>query len=84
MNNIAKHAKASLVEISLTQEDSKLFMIISDNGIGFMPDKQQSKRDEHKKWGLLNLKERAESIGGKLQIASQPGSGTKITVEIPL
>ena len=82
LTNIAKHAQASQVVINLSQGAGILRMTIADDGIGFNPLAQISDRGR-KSWGLLNLKERAESIGGQMQIESQLGSGTRLTVEVP-
>jgi signal transduction histidine kinase len=58
-------------------------MIISDDGIGFdlLALKTESGR---KSWGLLNIRERAEAIGGDIQIETQPGQGTRVMVDVPL
>ena len=82
LTNIAKHAQASQVTIALTQESDVLQMSISDNGVGFNPLDSKINTDR-KRWGLLNLRERAEAIGGQLRIESQPGKGTRVIVEVP-
>ena len=76
LNNIAKHAKASLVEINVWFTTKGLKLSIRDNGCGFDPTKEKS--SDH--FGLKMMRERAESIGAVLNIYSQPGSGTEISV----
>lgn len=83
LTNIAKHAQASQATITISQEPGVLRMSISDNGIGFNPLALQP-HDDHKRWGLLTLRERAETIGGGLRIESQPGAGTQVIVEVPV
>ncbi len=76
MNNIAKHAKASLVEIDVRFIPKGLEITIRDNGCGFEPTRAASA--DH--FGLQMMRERAESIGAVLDVFSQPGSGTEIII----
>ena len=76
LNNIAKHAKASLVEINLKHEDASIELSIRDNGRGFDP--EQPAATGH--YGLSMLRERAEAAGIQLSITSQPGQGTELTL----
>ncbi len=76
LNNIAKHAKASLVEINLHITPKDIKMSIHDNGCGF--DTSLSTPSGH--YGLKMIHEYAEAIGAVVSISSQPGSGTEITV----
>ncbi len=75
LNNIAKHAKASQVEINLTQEAAVIEMRIRDNGKGFDTQKTFSGH-----YGLGMMQERAEAVGALLTISSQPGQGTELTI----
>ncbi len=73
MNNIAKHSKADLVNISLMEKkDNRIELVIEDNGIGF--DMESIKKG----LGLGSMRERAELSGGTLDIESVAGKGTKI------
>ena len=77
LNNIAKHAKASKVEIYeiyLKQEDTAIELRIRDDGRGFDPEQTTSGH-----YGLSMMRERAEAVGALLSIASQPGHGTELT-----
>ncbi len=76
LNNIAKHAKASLVEINLKHEDASIELSIHDDGKGFDP--EQPAASGH--YGLSMMKERAEAVGVLLSITSQPGHGTELTL----
>ncbi|NJN82295.1 MAG: PAS domain S-box protein [Caldilineaceae bacterium] len=73
LNNVAKHAEATQVEISFTEDASGLRLCIQDDGRGFDP---QNILEGH--MGLTIMGERAAKIGGKLQIQSRPGQGTEI------
>ena len=77
LNNIAKHAEASKVEIYeiyLKQEDVALELRIRDDGRGFDPEQTTSGH-----YGLSMMRERAEAVGALLSITSQPGHGTELT-----
>jgi PAS domain S-box-containing protein len=76
LNNIAKHAKASQVEIDLKQEETVIEMRIHDDGKGF--DTNQSFPGGH--YGLGMMRERAEAVGALLSITSQPGHGTELKI----
>ncbi|WP_419700293.1 sensor histidine kinase [Mucilaginibacter sp. NFX135] len=80
LNNVIKHAQASLIELSLTEKDGQLTLEVSDNGIGF---EMSSGRSVHEGMGLKNISRRARLIGGNTTIRSIPGSGTTITIHIP-
>jgi PAS domain S-box-containing protein len=78
LNNIAKHAKASLVEIDVLhcKQPKQLELHIRDNGRGFDP--AQPSPSGH--YGLGMMRERAETVGASLNVTSQPGEGTDITL----
>jgi signal transduction histidine kinase len=80
LNNISKHANASVVDVILVPRESGTVLIIEDNGIGFDPDEQ---RRDGGGMGLLGMSERAALIGGKLEIESAKGRGTTIFVTVP-
>jgi len=82
LNNVAKHASASQVTISLIHEDGMLDLAIADDGVGFDP-MQVPETTERGGWGLGTMGERAEAAGGHLTIESQPGQGTRLVVRLP-
>jgi two-component system nitrate/nitrite sensor histidine kinase NarX len=73
--NIAKHSKASQVEINLKQEGPTIELSIRDDGQGF--DTQQSFSGHY---GLSMMRERAEAVGAMFSVDSQPGHGTELTI----
>ena len=75
LNNVAKHAEASSVEIVLKQDESSVELNIRDNGKGFDPEQIESGH-----YGLSMMHERAEAVGVQLSIISQPGKGTELTI----
>lgn len=75
LNNVVKHAEASSVEIFLEQDDTSITLIIRDDGKGFDPDQILSGH-----YGLSMMRERADAIGARFEIVSQPGQGTELTL----
>ena len=84
VNNIIRHANAGSVTIVLQLSKGLVQLGIEDDGIGFDP--QHASRDavELQKLGLLGIRERAELLGGQVQIESAPEKGTRLQVSIPL
>jgi len=80
INNIIQHAKATRIEIELRQEDAKMTLMISDNGIGFPVAETSAKRSG---MGIGNILRRAKMIDGQATISSAPGTGTQIKITIP-
>jgi len=75
LNNVAKHAKASQVEIDLKQDGAVIELRIRDDGQGFDPKQILSGH-----YGLSMMRERAEAAGALLSVTSQPGHGTELTI----
>ena len=82
LTNVARHARASRVEVSLQKLPDGIGMKIKDDGKSF-----QVERTLHakvgKSLGLLGMRERLEMVGGKLNVTSVPGQGTTISAQIP-
>ncbi len=84
LNNVRKHAKASLATITLTFQENRLDMLVSDNGNGFDVKEAAARAGGKGSLGLMSMRERANLIGASLNIESKPGRGTNIRVEVPL
>jgi signal transduction histidine kinase len=82
LNNTLKHAQASTVTITLRAFDSRVILEIADNGIGFDPQDSELRGLREAGMGLKNMQERTALMGGKIEIYSKPGKGTRVTVEI--
>jgi len=76
LNNVARHAKASQVEIDVQHEPSGLELHIRDDGRGF--DTAEQRPPGH--YGLSMMRERAETVGALLTVTSQPGHGTELVI----
>jgi signal transduction histidine kinase len=88
LNNVVKHAGASEARIQIAVESKELILTIEDNGKGFLQDGAQNgdqkiaagcQRD-----GLGNMRKRVESIGGRMELDSGPGRGTRVELTITL
>ncbi len=78
LQNVAKHApEATAVAIALSRNGDLRFEVC-DDGEGFVPDKVPPGD------GLMNMRDRMASVGGKLEIRSAPGSGTTVVGTIPV
>ncbi|MBU2498134.1 MAG: PAS domain-containing sensor histidine kinase [Proteobacteria bacterium] len=82
--NIVKHAKASNAKIRIKREGDQIIIKVKDDGVGFDPSKLGSHLQEKGGYGLFSIRERFESVGGKVMIESRPGSGCCVTLLAPL
>jgi signal transduction histidine kinase len=80
LTNVARHAGASLVEVSLGRVNGHLRLRVRDNGRGFDPAAPRRPNA----FGLTGLRERAHLVGGQVSLETAPGRGTTIEVSIPL
>jgi signal transduction histidine kinase len=76
--NVQKHARAGSVTVTLSYMDDELMLDIRDDGRGFDAGMRAPG------FGLHGMKERAEALGGRLDIESAPGEGTTIAIQVPL
>jgi len=79
LTNVARHAEAKKVKVSLAKKNDELVLSIEDDGQGF----DQFETASKKTLGVLGMEERSEMMGGNYQINSQPGMGTVVTVSVP-
>jgi signal transduction histidine kinase len=80
LQNIVNHARAKRVSVALTLQKGNLGLTVADDGVGFDPKAVKGRGG----LGLIGMEERAHLVNGKLSIASQPGRGTRIALEVPL
>jgi signal transduction histidine kinase len=81
LTNVAKHAYASKVTLTLKEVDGKITLTITDDGVGFNPG-DINKIAYSKGLGLIGMRERTEALGGNISVSSSPGKGTRIIVEV--
>jgi PAS domain S-box-containing protein len=80
LTNVAKHAQASRVEMTVARSDGAVALTVRDNGRGFALEEPRKPNS----FGLMGLRERAYALGGTVDIWSRSGEGTKIDVRIPV
>ena len=79
LTNIARHAKATKVNVEIMKQKHQLMVTIKDNGIGFLHE-----NIENGKFGILGMRERANFCQGELNIKSHEGCGTTVLIQIPI
>jgi len=85
LNNIKKHAKASHVVVKLSQDDSRIVLVVDDNGEGFsFAGRFTGDELDRLRLGPISIKERTRTVSGLLTVESSPGHGARLTVEVPL
>jgi len=82
VTNAVKHARPAQVEVSLEFASDELRLRIRDDGRGFNPQGPDGAKACH--LGLIGIRERTKSLGGKLSLGSQPGKGTEVVVTVSL
>jgi signal transduction histidine kinase len=82
LNNVRKHAGARHVEIGVQASEGQLHVVVSDDGVGFDP--LAVRRWGGGGFGLAGMRERAQLLGGRAEIAGVPGRGTTVRVSIPV
>ena len=78
LSNVARHARARHVEVTLTAEDGALEVTVRDDGVGFNVERLRTSL------GLVGMGERADFAGGRLDIESAAGAGTTLRARFPL
>jgi signal transduction histidine kinase len=78
VTNILRHAKAETVSVELYTDGGNLVLAVEDDGAGFEPGQRAAGA------GIVGMRERAELVGGRLDLDSEPGLGTHVRLEIPL
>ncbi|MCG7409819.1 sensor histidine kinase [Paenibacillus sp. ACRRX] len=80
MANVVKHAQARQVTLTMQEADSRIVLVVADDGRGF----DMNKTAHGGSYGLSTMRERVDKLGGHMDLVSQPGAGTTIRVYIPL
>ena len=84
MTNIGKYAQAYSLTLAVTQKEDRILFRLADDGQGFNVDQVMARESTRRGLGLVAMKERGRILGGKLNIKSQPGKGTEITLSVPI
>jgi signal transduction histidine kinase len=79
LQNALRHSAAERIDVRLEARNGRLRLAVSDDGVGFDADAPALRA---RRLGLTSMEERARSLGGRLEIASQPGEGTTVSLEV--
>jgi signal transduction histidine kinase len=83
--NVKKHAQATHVVVKLWQNETRVVLVVDDNGEGFsFAGRFTGDELDRLRLGPISIKERSRSVGGILTVESTPGHGSRLTVEVPL
>jgi signal transduction histidine kinase len=80
LTNVAKHARATKVEVEVRPQGDHLLLRVQDDGIGFRPTAPRRPQS----LGLVGLRERAQLLRGEVRVDSSPGGGTRVEARIPI
>jgi len=81
--NVAKHAQTDCAQVKIARTaEGQVHIEVSDNGVGFDPDKMQDHEDSAGGFGLFSIHQRLAVLGGRLQVDSSPGKGTRMTIQV--
>lgn len=83
-SNVLKHAQASHVALEMTYQQQMVKITVTDNGVGFAANNIDRKITKGSHYGLIGMRERVELLEGRLDIQSDIGAGTKISMVIPI
>ncbi len=84
LTNAAKHAQAGLVKVNLGRDSRKVQLSVRDDGQGFDWQGRRLENSRPAGIGLLGMQERFELLGGRLEVKSRPGKGTRLTAQVPV
>ena len=79
LSNAVKNGRASRVDVRLVVEDEAVVLVVSDNGRGF----SEAEMQPHMGHGLINMRDRAHSVGGSLSLQSVETGGAEVRVNVP-
>ncbi|MEP7133549.1 MAG: sensor histidine kinase [Chloroflexota bacterium] len=82
--NSARHSGAQSARLCLTVTDEEVYLVVSDEGIGFDPTIALSRSQNREHFGLHGMQERARAMGGDCEIVSQPDAGARIMINLPI
>ncbi|MGW3963692.1 sensor histidine kinase [Amycolatopsis sp. NPDC005003] len=83
LTNVAKHARANRVSLTLSYMEDLVTLDVLDDGVGFRPDADRAGGSGDGGFGLAGMRQRVQLLAGRLDVESEPGGGTAITVTVP-
>jgi signal transduction histidine kinase len=84
LTNVRKHAHAHRIEIEMHRDEAEVVVTIRDDGVGFEADVLSRGPERWPHFGIKGMRERAESVGGRVEWRSGPGEGTEVELHVPV
>ena len=84
LQNVVKHARARSVDVSVGRDGKTIMVEVQDDGVGFDTKEALSIHDADRGFGLFDVRERLDYLGGNFTIQSEPGKGTTVVLRVPL
>ncbi len=81
--NVVKHANVNIARVEMSRDDGHVQVVVSDEGVGFDPEKKADEKQHKSTLGLFSIRERMSLLGGTLAVDSDTGKGTVVTVRVP-
>jgi signal transduction histidine kinase len=81
--NVAKHARASRVGLTLSYMEDLVTLDVRDDGVGFEPNARRANGSANGGFGLAGMRQRVQRLAGRLDVESEPGGGTAISATVP-
>jgi len=81
--NVVKHAQATRARLSVSRDEDEVEVAVKDDGVGFEPSATASRSAGKGGFGLFSIREQLRQVGGRLEVASQPGRGTVVRLLVP-
>ncbi|HEV7647492.1 MAG TPA: sensor histidine kinase [Actinophytocola sp.] len=83
LTNVAKHANASRVGLTLSYMEDLVTLDVRDDGVGFEPNVKRANGSVNGGFGLTGMRQRVQRLAGRLEIESEPGAGTAVSATVP-
>ncbi len=82
--NVVKHARARKASVSIEKRDSRVLITVEDDGIGLQPAGEPLRGNGARGFGHFSIRQRLQNLGGEMSLASEPGRGARVSLELPL
>ncbi len=82
--NVARHAESEKARVTFECNEDSLRLVVHDDGKGFEPESVSKGLSRNGGFGLQNIRERVDALGGEVKIESIPGDGTRVEIRLPL
>lgn len=82
--NVVKHAQVQTAAVQVSRQEGQIRIVVSEDGVGFDPAKLHAREGSAGGFGLFSIRERLDLLGGRMEVDSAPGRGSRFTLLVPL